>query len=223
MFNASREYFDQISRQNAMPSPHRHVLQTRLTETRSYSSWELSEPPTEPAEETTPHAVPRGLAAAGLLVFAVVVGLTLWTLRAHIGEAIMWLAELAENAGPWGVVATILALAVWVLVPFMPINLFEVVIGYIFPLWTAVLVCVVGKTLGAVGCFALAQQAKPLVARLVRTHSRLRGLERTVRAHPAKATMLVRFSLLPAAVKNYGSGSLGVDFRVFLAAALAEV
>ena len=137
MFNASREYFDQISRQNAMPSPHRHVLQTRLTETRSYSSCELSEPPTEPAEETTPHAVPRGLAAAGLLVFALVVGLTLWTLRAHIGEAIMWLAELAENAGPWGVVATILALAVWVLVPFMPINLFEVVIGYIFPLWTA--------------------------------------------------------------------------------------
>ena len=70
-------------------------------------------------------------------MFALVVGLTLWTLRAHIGEAIMWLAELAENAGPWGVVATILALAVWVLVPFMPINLFEVVIGYIFPLWTA--------------------------------------------------------------------------------------
>ena len=85
------------------------------------------------------------------------------------------------------------------------------------------LVCVVGKTLGAVSCFAIAQQAKPLVARLVQNHSRLRGLERTVRAHPVKATMLVRFSLLPAAVKNYGSGSLGIDFRVFLAAALAEV
>ena len=137
MFSGSRGYFDLISRQNAMPSPRRHVLQTRLTETGSYGSCEYSEPPTEPAEEITQHAVPRGLVAAGLLALAVVVGVTLWTLRAHIGEAIMWLAELAENTGPWGVVATMLALAVWVIVPFMPINPFEVVIGYVFPLWTA--------------------------------------------------------------------------------------
>ena len=135
MFSGSRGYFDLISRQNAMPSPRRHVLQTRLTETRSYGSCEFSEPTTEPAEEITQHAVPRGLAAAGLLALAVVV--TLWTLRAQIGEAIEWLAELAENTGPWGVVATMLALAVWVIVPFMPINPFEVAIGYVFPLWTA--------------------------------------------------------------------------------------
>ena len=87
----------------------------------------------------------------------------------------------------------------------------------------ALLVCVLGKTFGAVGCFAISQRAKPLVARLMRRHRRLRGFERTVRAHPLKATMLVRFSMLPAPVKNYGWGSLGVDFRVFLVAALAEV
>ncbi len=138
MFSGSRGYFDLVSQNSATtPSPRGHGLQTPMTEPRSCASCELSELPTEPAEETTPHAVPRGLAAAGLLVLAVVVGLTVWTLRAHIGEAIMWLAELAENAGPWGVVATILALAVWVIVPFMPINPFEVVIGYIFPLRTA--------------------------------------------------------------------------------------
>ena len=118
-----------------MPSPRRHVLQTRPTETRSCGSCEFSESSTEPAEEITQHAVPRGLAAAGLLALAVVV--TLWTLRAQVGEAIEWLAELAENTGPWGVVATMLALAVWVIVPFMPINPFEVAIGYVFPLWTA--------------------------------------------------------------------------------------
>ena len=85
------------------------------------------------------------------------------------------------------------------------------------------LVCVVGKTLGAVGCFAISQHAKPLVERLMRRHRRLRTLERTVHAHPLKATMLVRFSMLPAPVKNYGWGSLGVDFRIFLVATLAEV
>ena len=138
MFSGSRGYFDLVSQNSATtPSPRGHGLQTPMTEPRSCASCELSELPTEPAEDATPHAVPRGLAAAGLLILAVVVGLTVWTLRAHIGEAIMWLAELAENAGPWGVVATILALAVWVIVPFMPINPFEVVIGYIFPLRTA--------------------------------------------------------------------------------------
>ena len=138
MFSGSRGYFDLVSQNSATtPSPRGHGLQTPMTEPRSCASCELSELPTEPAEETTPHAVPRGLAAAGLLVLAVVVGLTVWTLRAHIGEAIMWLAELAENAGPWGVVATVLALTMWVMVPLMPINLFEVLVGPIFPLWTA--------------------------------------------------------------------------------------
>ena len=42
-------------------------------------------------------------------------------------------------------------------------------------------------------------------------------------AHPLKATLLVRFSLLPAPIKNYGWGSLGVDFRVFLLATVLEV
>ena len=255
------------------------------------------------------------------LASAVLVGFTLWTLKAHIGEAIMWLAELAEHAGPWGIVATVLVLAVWVMV-LMPISIFEVLVGHVFPLRTApqhaqkpwvaatplrpptapearplclplplgpwlglggreerarapsvpkrrrsgtrvpaptspmslpagvqaLLVCIVGKTLGAVGCFALSQQAKPLVARLMRQHRRLRALERTVHAHPLKATLLVRFSMLPAPVKNYGwaallssslsssdlkvgdlkardlgVGDLGVGFPVFLIATLAEV
>lgn len=80
-----------------------------------------------------------------------------------------------------------------------------------------------GKSLGAVGCFVIAQQAKPLVERLMRRHRRLRALERTVHAHPLKATLLVRFSMLPAPIKNYGWGSLGVDFRIFLVATLLEV
>lgn len=87
----------------------------------------------------------------------------------------------------------------------------------------ALAVCIVGKTLGAVGCFLISQQAKPLVERLMRRHRRLRALERTVHAHPLKATLLVRFSMLPAPIKNYGWGSLGVDFRIFLVATLLEV
>ena len=108
---------------------------------RPYASCEpcaTSEPPTEPSEEANPQAVPRGpLAVAGLAISVVVVGLTLWTFKEHVGAAIVWLAELAENAGPWGVVATVLALTMWVMVPLMPINLFEVLVGPIFPLWTA--------------------------------------------------------------------------------------
>ena len=87
----------------------------------------------------------------------------------------------------------------------------------------ALAVCIAGKILGALGCFLLSQQAKPLVERLMRRHRRLRALERTVHAHPLKATLLVRFSLLPAPIKNYGWGSLGVDFRVFLVATVLEV
>ena len=70
------------------------------------------------------------------LASAAVVGLTLWTLKAHIGVAIMWLATLAEHAGPWGIVATVLVLAVWVML-LMPISLFEVLVGHVFPLRTA--------------------------------------------------------------------------------------
>ena len=87
----------------------------------------------------------------------------------------------------------------------------------------ALAVCIAGKILGALGCFVLSQRAKPLVERLMRRHRRLRALERTVHAHPLKATLLVRFSLLPAPIKNYGWGSLGVDFRVFLLATVLEV
>lgn len=87
----------------------------------------------------------------------------------------------------------------------------------------ALAVCIAGKILGALGCFLLAQRAKPLVERLMRRHRRLRALERTVHAHPLKATLLVRFSMLPAPIKNYGWGSLGVDFRIFLAATILEV
>ena len=74
-----------------------------------------------------------------LLALAVAVGLTLWMLKTHIGEAILWLAALAglaENAGPWGIVATMLVLAVWVMA-LMPISLFEVLVGHVFPLRTA--------------------------------------------------------------------------------------
>ena len=70
------------------------------------------------------------------LASAAVVGLTLWTLKAHIGVAIMWLATLAEHAGPWGIVATVCVLAVWVML-LMPISLFEVLVGHVFPLRTA--------------------------------------------------------------------------------------
>ena len=67
---------------------------------------------------------------------AAVVGITLWTLKAHIGVAIFWLAALAEHAGPWGIVATVFVLAVWVML-LMPISLFEVLVGHVFPLRTA--------------------------------------------------------------------------------------
>ena len=196
------------------------------------------------------------------LATAAVVGIILWTLKAHIGVAIMSLATLAEHAGPWGIVATVFALAAWIML-LMPISLFEVLIGHVFPLRTApphrdrwhrrhtplreaaaalwcprprrrrwptpalalqaLAVCIAGKILGALGCFVLSQRAKPLVERLMRRHRRLRALERTVHAHPLKATLLVRFSLLPAPIKNYGWGSLGVDFRVFLLATVLEV
>ena len=48
------------------------------------------------------------------LAMAAVVGIILWTLKAHIGVAIMSLATLAEHAGPWGIVATVFALAAWI-------------------------------------------------------------------------------------------------------------
>ena len=70
------------------------------------------------------------------LATAAVVGITLWMLKAHIGVAIMWLAALAEHAGPWGIVATVCVLAVWVML-LMPISLFEVLVGHVFPLRTA--------------------------------------------------------------------------------------
>ncbi len=156
-----------------------------------------------------------------LLVGLVLVGVALWTMKAHIGEAVLWLAGLAENAGAWGIAATVLVLAVWVML-LMPISVFEVLIGHVFPLKTAMAIAITGKTLGAIGCFVVSQQAKPFVERLMRRHRRLRALERTVHAHPLKATLLVRFSMLPAPVKNYGWGSLGVDFWIFLTATLLE-
>ena len=70
------------------------------------------------------------------LAMAAVVGIILWTLKAHIGVAIMSLAKLAEHAGPWGIVATVFALAAWIML-LMPISLFEVLIGHVFPLRTA--------------------------------------------------------------------------------------
>ena len=70
------------------------------------------------------------------LATAAVVGIILWTLKAHIGVAIMSLATLAEHAGPWGIVATVFALAAWIML-LMPISLFEVLIGHVFPLRTA--------------------------------------------------------------------------------------
>ena len=85
------------------------------------------------------------------LATAAVVGITLWTLKAHIGVAIMSLAALAEHAGPWGIVATVCVLAVWVML-LMPISLFEVLVGHVFPLRTALQHGSRGHTPVRLGC-----------------------------------------------------------------------
>jgi len=157
------------------------------------------------------------LVVAGVVLLAVL----LWTLKRHIGETVMALAHLAKHSGTWGILAVVLALSLWVLI-MMPISIFEVLVGHVFPLKTALAVCIVGKTIGACACFAVAGYAKPFVERLMRRHRRLRALSRLVQAHPLKATLLVRFSTLPAPIKNYGWSSLGVSFRVFFVATLAE-
>lgn len=170
-----------------------------------------------------PEVAQRRCAARWPALVAVVVlfAFLLWTLKRHIGDTVMALAHLAEHSGTWGIVAVVLALSLWVLI-MMPISIFEVLVGHVFPLRTALAVCIVGKTIGACACFAIAQHAKPFVERLMRRHRRLRALSRLVQAHPLKATLLVRFSTLPAPIKNYGWSSLGVDFKVFFVATLAE-
>ena len=97
-----------------------------------------------------------------------------YVLRLHIGEALLWGSARMRGSGCLGVAITIPVLALWTMVPMLPIWPLEVLLGHVFVLHTAFLVSVAGKTLGACFAFALANKAKEPVQRMLHRHRRLR-------------------------------------------------
>ena len=206
------------------PSQPRRSLSASSPLGRYSASAHDDDAPAEPPPPASFFSSLCTLARRALVVLCVLAaGRGVWAARAHLTTAIELLARQIRGAGAWGAVGASGALALWV-VCLLPTFVFEVFAGHLFPLRTAVAVCVVGKTVGASLCFAIARSLSHTVEpeRLLARHRRLQALARVVHEHPLKTTLLVRFAWLPAPVKNYGWTVVGIEYRIFLLATLAE-
>ena len=151
-------------------------------------------------------------------------GCVLWTVKGYlqVTSLITALAERIHGAGAWGAVGAAASMAAWCVL-LLPLSPLELLAGFLFPFWTALLVCVVGKTAGACLSFVIARTVGARLARrALANHAALRALGDAVAGRPFTTTLLLRFAYIPAAVKNYGWALTAVRLPVFAAACLLE-
>ena len=146
----------------------------------------------------------------------------LWALKAHAGTLLTLLATQVHSAGAWGVAGYVAAFAAWGVLC-LPLSPFELLSGFLFPFWTALAACVLGKVGGAALCFLAGRTVGAGIARrALARHETLRALGDAVASRPFSTTLLLRFAYLPAALKNYGWSLTPVRLPVFLLACALE-
>ena len=117
----------------------------------------------------------------------------LWALKAHAGTLLALLATQVHSAGAWGVAGYVAAFAAWgvLCLPLSPFELLSglpsqplaerspwpyprlraltrapaLLPGFLFPFWTALAACVLGKVCGAALCFLAGRTVGAGVAR----------------------------------------------------------
>ena len=88
----------------------------------------------------------------------------LWALKAHAATLLALLATQVHSAGAWGVAGYVAAFAAWGVLC-LPLSPFELLSGFLFPFWTALAACVLGKVGGAALCFLAGRTVGAGVAR----------------------------------------------------------
>jgi len=108
-----------------------------------------------------------------------------------------------------------LLFVVWV-VAMLPAMLIELFSGYVYQedVWIAMIICVIGKALGIALIYFLSQRY--LKKGNILKSKFLIGLNRAIRKDQNRFIFLIRMSVLPFFVKNYGLSVLDTDFKPFI-------
>ena len=139
----------------------------------------------------------------------------------HRHRVMVWLARFGDwlrGRGALGMAIYLLAFALF-LVACGPSTPFELVGGFVYPLWWALALNALAKWAGSVLCFLIARRCGSATRRLLHGGSAaaaagaalppiLSSLDSLLVTHEYRALMLSRFAMLPFSVKNYGLGAL---------------
>ena len=149
-----------------------------------------------------------------MVVFVVLFGI----LVAHKDD-VMDLILSARNSGSKGVVIYILLFLCWSMLLF-PHTPLEIAAGLIWaPMLKAVIIAWVAKVSGSCMCFFIGRTigGRFVKERLGESESKyIKAIGIVLEKRRHFITALVSCAFIPAAIKNYGLGTLPVPFRVFL-------
>ncbi|CAM9142702.1 unnamed protein product [Scytosiphon promiscuus] len=149
------------------------------------------------------------------IVVAQPVTATLWSWGLH--RCIPWLqVAFSSHVRVVNVLLFYLAFSVLVMALF-PLGVIDLAAGFFFGVWVGFPVALTTKTSGSVLCFILSRYtcSDYLRRTMVEHYDWLAALGLMMRERQFRTMALLRFSVLPAALKNYGCGSLAVSLRMF--------
>ncbi|CAM9113172.1 unnamed protein product [Ectocarpus sp. 6 AP-2014] len=98
-----------------------------------------------------------------------------------------------------------------------PLGVIDLAAGFLFGVWVGFPVALATKTSGSVLCFILSRCtcSEYLRRTMVEHYDWLAALSLMMKEQQFRTMALLRFSVLPAALKNYGCGSLAVSVRMY--------
>jgi uncharacterized membrane protein YdjX (TVP38/TMEM64 family) len=104
-------------------------------------------------------------------------------------------------------------------------GVFELPIAFIFDPIVAYAIIFLGRTLGAIGSFLVANNVhflKKTLRNWVMKNEFIKSFEEIIKESPYKYCFLLRIMHLPCSVRNYGIPLLGVNFLCFFITLFAE-
>ncbi len=133
--------------------------------------------------------------------------------------------EYVHSFGLFGKVVTTLSIAIATILC-LSFGVAEIAVSALFPPYESVIMIFLGRISGALASFWLTTRF-PAFRNKVRdwmvSLQYLRSMQILLREQPYKYLLLIRFSNMPAPLKNYGAAMLGVAARCFVISTLIEI
>jgi len=155
-----------------------------------------------------------------LFVLCILITLILVLALLPVADFLVQLSGWVQAQGPIGPVLYTIFLVAWVIIC-LPTSAVELIAGFTFGFWVALLVSYIGKNIGCISAFLIGKSlGRNSVKKLLKRFRILRTFDRVISKNATKMVFLIRLAYMPIALKNYGLSFFAIKRRLFIISTL---